>query len=132
MGCICSFVRALTSYHGSHLTPKQVELQRKQRLLRARGQPPSRSSSTHTQEAPPLAFGKDRTPSFGSQRLPAGVVPGSAPEDVSMGDRKLGSFGGPPGPPTAPRSSGVRLADQGRQSSFSRALPSAFHAASER
>ncbi|XP_076359798.1 uncharacterized protein LOC143252074 [Tachypleus tridentatus] len=44
MGCICSFFKALTSYHGMHLTPSQVERQRLQRARKP--QPfPNRDSS---------------------------------------------------------------------------------------
>ncbi|XP_063842446.1 uncharacterized protein LOC135090074 isoform X2 [Scylla paramamosain] len=31
MGCLVSFLRSLRSYHGSHLTPRQLERQRRQR-----------------------------------------------------------------------------------------------------
>lgn len=133
MGCVCSLFRALTSYHGSHLTPKQVEMQRKQRLLRNRAQTPSRSSSSHS-DPPPLAFGKDRVPSIGTQgqRVPP---PGLAADDASspMGERRLGGLvGSPAQPASASRSSAARLADQGRQGSFSRGLSSPFYATSDR
>lgn len=42
MGCICSFFKTLTSYHGSHLTAHQVSRQRQQRARKLNH--PSRDS----------------------------------------------------------------------------------------
>lgn len=39
MGCIISFFRTLTSYHGSHLSEKQRQRQRKHRLQRPKSMP---------------------------------------------------------------------------------------------
>lgn len=52
MGCICSFFRTLTSYHGSHLTAHQAARQRQQRIRQAK--PPRESPPPVTPE-PPLA-----------------------------------------------------------------------------
>ncbi|KAF8763632.1 hypothetical protein HNY73_021796 [Argiope bruennichi] len=53
MGCICSFFKTLTSYHGSHLTAHQVSRQRQQRARRL--QQPSRDS-------PPPMTPQDKDP----------------------------------------------------------------------
>lgn len=56
MGCILSFFRTLTSYHGSHLSEKQRQRQRKQRLHRPKSMP--------ERENPPTPIDSD------SERLP--------------------------------------------------------------
>lgn len=54
MGCICSFFRTLTSYHGSHLTAHQAARQRQQRIRQAK--PPRESPPPVTPEPPLTPF----------------------------------------------------------------------------
>ncbi|CAM1308986.1 Uncharacterised protein r2_g1920 [Pycnogonum litorale] len=48
MGCILSFFRTLTSYHGSHLSQKQVQRQRQQRLQKLKSMPDRESPPSPT------------------------------------------------------------------------------------
>lgn len=49
MGCICSILKALTSYHGTHLTPDQIA---RQRLSRTTVQTRLAPESNHEQSGP--------------------------------------------------------------------------------
>ncbi|XP_076047056.1 uncharacterized protein LOC143028603 [Oratosquilla oratoria] len=60
MGCIISFFRSLRSYHGSHLTPKQLERQRRQRSQKSQKQPPREPTPPSSpEEEERHVFGRD-------------------------------------------------------------------------
>ncbi|XP_063842443.1 uncharacterized protein LOC135090074 isoform X1 [Scylla paramamosain] len=59
MGCLVSFLRSLRSYHGSHLTPRQLERQRRQRSQTSQSRPtrpPTPPSSPEDDERRTLSF----------------------------------------------------------------------------
>ncbi|KFM65380.1 hypothetical protein X975_19498, partial [Stegodyphus mimosarum] len=100
MGCICSFFKTLTSYHGSHLTAHQVSRQRQQRARKAHQ--PSRDS-------PPLMTPPEKDP----DRPPVPPILSSLKPPVKGGpgeDEKLLTF--------SPQRH--KLSDCGKQSSFSK------------
>ncbi|KAK8396082.1 hypothetical protein O3P69_005294 [Scylla paramamosain] len=68
MGCLVSFLRSLRSYHGSHLTPRQLERQRRQRSQTS--QPPTPPSSPEDDERRTLSFDGGAPPATPGPPLP--------------------------------------------------------------
>lgn len=99
MGCICSFFKTLTSYHGSHLTPKQVHQQRKQRMRKQHW--PSRDiqlPATPEKEPPieklPI---RGKIPGEEDRLIPSSYRPklGDLDRQASLSQHRSLSLGGP-------------------------------------
>lgn len=52
MGCICSILKSLTSYHGTHLTPEQIERQRLFRLQKGAATPVKKPNASAPSPSP--------------------------------------------------------------------------------
>ncbi|XP_047501379.1 uncharacterized protein LOC125047224 isoform X3 [Penaeus chinensis] len=85
MGCVVSFIRSLRSYHGSHLTPRQLERQRRQRSQKAQSRPtraPTPPSSPEEDERRALSFDGGYN-SYSTTPPPPSAPPAAAPTPKS-------------------------------------------------
>ncbi|KAK7070953.1 hypothetical protein SK128_024229 [Halocaridina rubra] len=83
MGCVLSFIRSLRSYHGSHLTPRQLERQRRQRSQKAQTKPmraPTPPSSPEEEEKRALSFDAGHTSYTAPVPAPAPSPKSKAPK----------------------------------------------------